>query len=448
MIISRTRIGPMQRILSILFWSVIAAAFIGPGTVTTAASAGAAHGYALIWALTFSTFATIVLQEASARVTVVSGRTLGEAIRLQYGGTGAGLLAAGLVAGAIVLGNAAYEAGNILGAVAGAELGIGISRRALTLVIGGVAGLVLWIGTPRTVAKLLSVMVAFMGVAFLLAAARLAPDLGAVATAAVVPSVPAGSGLLVLGLIGTTVVPYNLFLGSGIAAGQKLEELRFGIIVAVVLGGVISVGILVVGAALQGGFSYTAMSANLEERLGPGGGALFAWGLFAAGLSSAITAPLAAAVTARSLASGSPQRWGPTSRRYRAVWGGVLMVGVIFGLTEVRPIPAIILAQALNGILLPFAAISLLAIVNDRRLMTDAGLNGLLGNVLMSVVVLVTVVLGTAGVLRAGAAALGRSAPGEGPLLLAAAGVAVLLVIPVIRRLRRLRSIDGSNPEQ
>ena len=66
----------MQRLLNILLWSVIAAAFIGPGTVTTAASSGARFGFALLWALLFSTVACLVLQEASARVAVVSGRTL------------------------------------------------------------------------------------------------------------------------------------------------------------------------------------------------------------------------------------------------------------------------------------------------------------------------------------------------------------------------------------
>ena len=74
----------MKKILSILFWSIITAAFIGPGTVTTAAKSGAVFGYDLLWALLFSTVACLVLQEASARVTVISGLSLGEAIRQQF----------------------------------------------------------------------------------------------------------------------------------------------------------------------------------------------------------------------------------------------------------------------------------------------------------------------------------------------------------------------------
>jgi manganese transport protein len=430
----------MKRLLSVLFWSVIAAAFIGPGTVTTAASAGAQFGYALLWALAFSTLATLVLQEASARVTIVSGRNLGEAIREQFQGRPVGVLVLGMVLGAIVLGNAAYEAGNILGAVSGLSLWARVPAPLLTLAIGATAAAVLWLGTPRRVAQLLSVTVAFMGTAFLITAFLLRPPLEELLGGSLVPSLPPASGLLVLGLVGTTVVPYNLFLGSGIAAGQSLRELRFGLGVAVLLGGLISMGILVVGAAVEGPFSFEALAATLAQRFGGAGGALFAWGLFAAGLSSAITAPLAAAITARSLFHGGAGRWEVDSWRYRGVWLGVLLVGVAFGLAGVRPIPAIILAQALNGVLLPFAAVFLLLVVNDRVLMGERGLNGPVSNTAMALVVLVTLVLGVTNVLRAGAAAAGMAPPGERLLLGVAGALALLFSVPVARWVHRRRT--------
>ncbi|HEV2146964.1 MAG TPA: divalent metal cation transporter, partial [Longimicrobiaceae bacterium] len=427
----------MKRLLQVLFWSIIPAAFIGPGTVTTAASAGARHGYALLWALAFSTLATLVLMEASTRVTVVSGRNLGEAIRDRFGGGASGVLVLGLVLGAVVLGNAAFEAGNVLGATAGAALGTGLSSALIPLAVGAAAAGVLWIGTPRTVATLLAVTVGFMGVAFLATAFLLRPPAGEVIRGALVPSFAPGTGLLVLGLVGTTVVPYNLFLGSGIAAGQTLREIRFGLSVAVLLGGVISMGIVVVGAGLEGEFSYPAMAATLSGRLGGWGGPLFAWGLFAAGLSSSITAPLAAAVTARSLFGGDPERWGDRAARFRAVWAGVLLVGVGFGVAGVRPIPAIILAQALNAVVLPFAATFLLLVVNDRVLMGERGLNGPLSNTLMAATVGVTLALGVSGVLRAAATAAGMADPGEGTVLLTAAAIAAVLLVPVLAGVRR-----------
>ena len=130
----------MSRWSSILLWSVLAAAFIGPGTVTTAASAGASFGFALLWALLFSTLACVVLQEASARLTIVSGQSLGRVLRLRYPGTWLGTAMLLLLFGAIVVGCAAYEAGNILGGVAialGAGLGLSDALRTYTILTIG-----------------------------------------------------------------------------------------------------------------------------------------------------------------------------------------------------------------------------------------------------------------------------------------------------------------------
>lgn len=430
----------MQRLFQILFWSVISAAFIGPGTVTTAASAGARFEYALLWALLFSTIGCLVLQEASARVTVVSGRTLAQAIRQRFHGGATGVLVVLLVLGAIVLGCAAYEAGNILGSVAGASLRTSIPPNVLTIAIGVMAGLLLYFGTTAMVARLLGVVVALMGVVFLATAILVAPPVGQIIGGMFVPSLPHGSSLLVLGLIGTTVVPYNLFLGSGIATGQKLNDLRFGLCIAIVLGGLISMGVLVVGTAVTGTFDFAALADALAGRIGGWAGLFFALGLFAAGLSSAITAPLAAAITARGLFSTpGNDRWTERSPRYRAVWFGVLATGVFFGLIDVRPIPAIILAQALNGVLLPFVAVFLLVVVNDRSLMGERGVNGLLPNLLMSFVVAVTIVLGVSKTVQAVTSTLGAQSLSERNLLFVSAVVALLLAYPIFRTVRKRR---------
>lgn len=437
----------MRRLLAVAFWSVIAAAFIGPGTVTTAASAGAGFGFDLLWALAFSVIACFLLQEASARLTVVSGSSLGEALRRRFrkGFSGAAVLV--LVLGAIVLGCAAYEAGNILGGVAGAVLAVDLSPKALTLACGLGAAVLLWLGAPRLVALVLSVLVAVMGLTFTLTAWVLAPDLPDLLRGVLIPALPPASGVIALGLVGTTVVPYNLFLGSGLAEGQSLRDTRFGLAVAVGLGGLISMAVVVVGAAVEPPLEFEALAQVLATELGPWAGSFFALGLFAAGFSSAVTAPLAAAVTARGLFGSSEKRelWSHRSPRYRAVWGAVLAAGVGFGLAGVSPIPAIILAQAFNGVLLPFVAVFLLLAVNDRRQMGEEGLNGLGANLATCAVVLVALVLGAASIARAAARILHRPPPPEATLLLLGVGAAVLLAIPVTRRLLHLRRV-GSPP--
>lgn len=391
-------------------WSVIAAAFIGPGTVTSCASAGAAFGPTLLWALTFSTLACLALQEAAARLTVASGLTLGQALRRRFGTGVAGAAVTTVVLGAVILGCAAYQAGNILGAVAGAALVVELPLSWLALLLGAAAALVLWVGRIRGAVRVLSALVAVMGVAFGVTAVLLRPPLAELARGALVPALPAGAGLLVLALVGTTVVPYNLFLGSGLAEGRRLAEVRFGLAVSVGLGGAVSMAILVVGTAVTGGFSYQALAEVLGGRLGGWARLLFAFGLFAAGFTSAITAPLAAALTARSL-FGSGEGWGDGQRYFRAVWTGVMLVGVGFGAAGVAPIPAIIAAQAFNGVLLPLVAAFLLVVVNDPAVVGETGRNGPLANVAMSVATAVAVLLGVAGVARATARALSLPPP-------------------------------------
>jgi manganese transport protein len=433
-----------SRLLSVLFWSVIAAAFIGPGTVTTAASAGARFDLALLWALLFSTIACVVLQEASARITVASGSNLGQALVRQYPARAARAIPL-LVMSTIVLGCAAYEAGNILGAAAGLELMTGAPRRMVTFLVGIVAFALLWLGSTRMVVTLLGLVVAVLGASFLSAAAALRPPAGAILASSLIPSLPDGSGLLVLALVGTTIVPYNLFLGSGLAHTQSMSEMRFGLAIAVFLGGIISMGILVVGTATEGAFSYAALAQALAVRVGDGAIWLLGIGLFAAGVSSAITAPLAAAITARSVLGGlAPGRWHERSARYRAVWAGVLLVGVAFGVAEVQPIPAIIAAQALNGVVLPFVAVFLFIAVNDPSLMGRAGVNRGMKNVAMALIVFVTLVLGVTNVMRAAGGAFGMALPPEGVLIGIAAGVAVLVAVPVAHAIGRRRQASAS----
>ncbi len=391
----------MKRLLDLMFWSVIAAAFIGPGTVTTAARAGSDFGFQLAWALLFSTAACIVLQEAAARITVVTGHELGEAIaRRTARSAGARSLPAVLAAG-VVLGCAAYEAGNLLGGVAGLGLVVEASPAALTVLCGVAAAILLATGNTRWIARTLGVVVAVMGVAFLATAVRLGPDLAALARGMLAPAVPPGSTVLVLGLVGTTVVPYNLFLGSALARDSRLGEMRWGLILAIGGGGIISLGVLVVGSALGGGLQYEGLAAVLAGRLGPGAAWSLSIGLFGAGLTSAVTAPLAAAITCRTLLSRADgPDWSETSVRYRAVWAGVLVFGVAFGVAEVQPIPAIILAQAFNGLLLPLIAVFLWLTMNDRELL-GGGANTKLQNIVMSVVVAICLGLGFRGLVAA-----------------------------------------------
>lgn len=432
-----------NRLLNILFWSIISAAFIGPGTITTAASAGAGFAYGLAWALVFSTVACVVLQEASARLTLASGRNLGQAIANRFrNGTLVGRGLPYLVLIAILTGCAAYEAGNILGAVAGAGLLFNIGPGILALIIGIAAFFLLWFNTPGGVARILGVIVAVMGICFLATALLSDTRWLQLLKGSLMPSTPSGSEILVIGLIGTTVVPYNLFLGSGLRHAQSLKEMRWSLSLAIVLGGIISIAVLVVGNLVSGAFSYEGLADELARSLGSWASYFFGFGLFAAGLSSAVTAPLAASITTKSiLASGSDERWNDTGMFFRGVWMAVLLIGILFGVTDIQPIPAIILAQALNGIILPLVAALLFIMVNDINLLNRETVNSLWYNLLMGCIVFITIVIGLSNVAKALSRVFEWPGIDETWILYLATGVAVIVSWPVIRLIRQNREI-------
>lgn len=390
-------------LLNILFWSVISAAFIGPGTVTTAARAGADFGLPLLWALTFATLACMVLQEAAARLAIASEMDLGQAIRFLYSNTRRKTLIPVLVAVCILSGTAAYQTGNLLGAMSGISLLTSAPAWLLVLVLGLGAGLLLLVPSVKMIARILGGMVGIMGIAFLVSAIAIQPPLNGIIRGIIRPIIPleGGGGLLVLGLIGTTVVPYNLFLGSGISKGQSLKEMRYGLLTAVLLGGIISMAVLVTGSSVTGTFSFGELADALDRHIGMAGTLILGVGLLAAGFTSAVTAPLASAVTVRSLfGDKGTDRWKDGSARFRLVWISVLVTGVIFGMAGFRPVPAIIMAQALNGLILPFIAVFLLIAVNNRGIMRTNH-NNLAGNILMTAIVFVTMIIGLTGLVRA-----------------------------------------------
>lgn len=429
-----------NRLLNILFWSVLSAAFIGPGTITTAASAGAEYQYTLLWALLFSVIACTILQEAAARLTLTSGQNLGQTIFQRFKETMAGRGLAYLVLITIVLGCAAYEAGNILGAVAGAALLMDIPTPLLTLIIGSGCIVLMWFASAKQIANLLGVVVAVMGLCFLTTAILIQPSLSDLFSGLAVPSMPGGSELLVIGLIGTTIVPYNLFLGSGLAHTQNLKEMRISLTSAIILGGVVSMAVLVVGSSVQGEFTYEALSQTMAVELGGWASTFFGIGLCAAGFSSALTAPLAASLTAESiLGNKDPQQWNSKSFRFRAVWLLVLITGIIFGVLQVQPIPAIILAQAFNGIILPFIAIFLWLMVNNAGLLNHSQINTPFGNICMGIVVFVTLILGLTNIARALTRLFAIELVDQNIITIGSIAVAALIYWPVIKTIRIYR---------
>jgi manganese transport protein len=378
-----------------LIWFVISAAFIGPGTVATATSAGAEYGLALLWTIVFAIIACIVLQEGAARINIAANLSLGQAIVKQFSSEGKKISIAMALTIAVVLGCAAYEAGNILGAVSGISLIVGIKTQVATLGIIFIAAVLLYTNRFNLITTFLASIIGIMGLSLLAVAFSLDINSGDLIQGLTIPRIPQGSELLTLGLIGTTVVPYNLFLGSRLAKSQELKSMRRGLSLSVIMGGLISVSLILIGSKVEGPFSFMGVADALSKATGPWATYFFAFGLFAAGLTSAITAPWAASITLTSTIKVKSE-----NKAFKITWMIVLLAGLIFGVSEVKPIPIIILAQAVNGILLPFLAVAILLVLNNKQIMLQHA-NKWIGNLLLLLIVWVTGILGLLNFLKA-----------------------------------------------
>lgn len=423
------------KFLNYLFWLVIAAAFIGPGTVTTAASAGASFQYQLVWAMVFSTMACLVLQEAAARIAIVTGASLGQAIRNYFKAD----RLVWLIGGAILLGCLAYEAGNILGAISGVALILtGLPVWVFTLSIGVIAFGVLYGGKAKTVANILGLLVAVMGLAFLIAAFSAPIDGFTLLMGGLIPSMPNDGLVISLGLIGTTIVPYNIFLGSSLAEGQSIKQMRSGLSTSVILGGVISICVIIVGAQLKTEFSFSALYTHLLRENGQIMAWLFAIGLFAAGFTSTITASMAGALTIKSVAKNGG-KWHDKSKQYRGLWATILLVGVLVGISGLKPIPVIILAQAANGLILPFLTFAIWLIINSPMMRSEK--NGRAANAFMAVTLFVSTILGLLNVVKATYSALGQAFLLNQMQLAVLSLLSLALVVYAVLRIRRKSNI-------
>lgn len=390
---------PPSTLSSVVLWSVISAAFIGPGTVTTAVSAGANYGLSLLWAVTFATFGCIALQELSARITIASGLTFGESLLKKFGPR-KGLILQWIVGGSVIFGCAAYEAGNILGAVAGMNLITGASNALLTIVVTVVSGVVLWFRGKDWISNLMMLLVIIMGVAFTALAFSQEFSFSELVVSTITPAIPAGSEVIVLGLIGTTIVPYNIFIGSGISKGQTISMMRLGLGISVAIGGAITAAILIAGISINNFDSFHEIAGAMELQVGKWGAHALALGLFAAGLSSAITSPFASSLIATTVFHFTKE-W-----KVRLVWMLVLLTGFIFGISGVRPIPVILAVQALNGLILPLITMYLIIIVNDDNIVPRAQQHDSRYNIVLMVILLAVSLIGISNIDKSASASL------------------------------------------
>ncbi len=371
----------VQKLKNVGPGALVAAGFVGPGTVTTCTVSGASYGYTMLWALLFATVATIIFQEMAARIGIVTQEGLGENIRDRISHPVLKWIAIVIVIIAIFIGNTAYETGNITGGILGIQAVADVPMIPIVIVLGILAFVAMWAGSYKLVEKILTGIVIFMGLVFLITAFASPVDWGAVVAGLFTPTLPEGQAgakgiLTAVGLIGTTIVPYNLFLHASGAAErfkdpEQVSDARFDCVLSIGLGGIISMAILICAAANMHAAGITVtngkdMAIALQPLLGNWATVLIGVGLLAAGFSSAITAPLSAAYAVNGVLG-----WGKTLKdlQFKVVWMIVLVAGCLMAVVLGKsPTELILVAQAANAILLPIMAFFVMYVANGKSL--------------------------------------------------------------------------------
>ena len=385
----------------------IAAAFIGPGTVTTCTLAGVDFGIELLWALTISVVITYYFQEIAARLGWILNEDLDQIIMRGIKQPALRFAVLSLIVSSIFIGNAAYQGGNLSGTLMGLQLlsDYAFSKTILMTLIGGGVLIMLWKGRFELIKKLLMFLVVLMGISFLFTAVYLGPGILTLVKGAFIPNLNSSNTLMVVALVGTTVVPYNLFLHTALVKQSRSEitshqSLKKDALISIFIGGLISMAILITAASAssEGIKSVIDLAAVLKPSLGEWSKYIIGFGLFAAGFTSSITAPLAAGLVT---ASVFRSKEGVVSERF-SKFAAILVFAIGWVVTMVgsAPIEIIKFAQIANGILLPIVAITLFILSRNKSLLGEL-VNTKGQNIQGIILVLFTLILGLMGLSKA-----------------------------------------------
>ena len=354
---------------------LITAAFIGPGTLTVCTIVGVNSGMLLLWAILFSVIITIISQNIVAKISWETKKGLAQVL-LEHSKTPLkkwSLII--LLISAIFFGNSAYEAGNITGAKIGLQQIIESKFFDLTgfdilpLIICFLISAIYLMGGSEIIKKILLVIVVLMSFSFIFAAIITKPDFLSILNGLFIPRFNVNQLTLLLSVIGTTIVPYNLFLHSALVKNMSsvtdFKQIRMDTIISVSIGGLISLCIVMVAAnsGLKSVESVSDLGISLSPIYGELSEYLISIGLFGAGLSSAITAPLAASYVVSECFD-----WKQRENRSKYIFLFVLITGTIFSSLGLNPIVIIQLAQIFNGLLLPVIGLFLLLLVTSNKL--------------------------------------------------------------------------------
>ncbi len=359
------------------------------GGITTYSLAGAQFGYGLIWTLIPSFIVLVIIQEMNARMGIVTGKGLADLIRENAGIKITFFIFLGLLLTGI--GNTTTE----FAGVAGSMEVFGVSKYISVPVVGVLVWFLVVKGTYK-IAERIFLIFSMSLLAYVVSAIMGKPDWQEIGEAVIRPrmDINTKSVTMVIGLVGTTIAPWMQFYmqSTVIEKGLKMNNYRYtlaDIIVGCIITVVVAFFIMVacastlhpngieINEAKDAALALKPLAGNLASQV-------FAFGLFIASIFSATILPLATAFficEAFGFEAGIDKKWNE-AREFYILYTGTLIISALIILIPNAPlIPISLWSQVINGILLPVVLISMMILINKKRIM-GVHVNGQITNII------------------------------------------------------------------
>jgi len=353
---------------------LVSVGYMDPGNWGTDIEGGSRFGYSLLWVILVSNLMAILLQTLSAKLGLATGKTLPELCREHYSKPMAIFLWITAEFAAI-----ATDLAEVLGGAVAFNLLFNIPLFYGALLTGVIVGLILMLEeyNLRRLEMIIIGMVAIIGIAYVIEIALAQPMWGELALNMVTPTLPMGSTLIAVGIIGATVMPHNIYLHSALiqsrrrsdddAANRKALTLStLDSVIALNGAWLVNSAILIMSAAVFHGKGLEVTSIQeahktLAPLLGSLSAGVFAIALLASGLSSSTTATMAGQVIMEGFLHFRINIW---LRRAVTIVPALIVIGM-----GLDPLQILVMSQVSLSFQLPLAVIPLVLFTNNKTVM-------------------------------------------------------------------------------
>lgn len=357
---------------------LVTVGFIDPGNWASNFAAGSEFGYMLLWVVTLSTIMLIVLQHNVAHLGIVTGLCLSEAATRYV----APWISRPVLASA-VLASVATSLAEILGGAIALQMLFGISIKVGAVLTTLFVIAMLFTNSYKRIEKAIIAFVSVIGLSFIYEIFLIDVDWQEAARCSVVPSLPEGSMIIVMSVLGAVVMPHNLFLHSEVVQSREFHKrddssIRralkyefFDTLFSMLVGWAINSAMILLAASAfyTIGAHVSELSeaqAMLKPLLGENAAVVFALALLMAGLSSTVTSGMAAG----SIFSGIFGESYNIKDSHSIV--GVLLsllsaLAIIFCISD--PFQGLLLSQMALSIQLPFTVFMQIYLTSSKRVM-------------------------------------------------------------------------------